>query len=416
MTADSAVLNVKERKGDVMKSRLLLVCSRPALPAMLAMVVALGAHAQGPRYAVTDLGALGGTYSYAYGMNNAGVVSGGAATPSQTDGLSQTAVLWYRGIPPINLGTLGGAACPTCNSEAGGPNAAGVSALISETANPDPNGEDVCAFGTHRQCLAAIWKNGMLSALPLLAGGSNSQALWINNRGEIAGFSETGVQDPTCASITPYQLLQIEGVIWRPDGQIRELAPLPGDTISFALGINENGQSVGVSGLCSNTYFPFYINPSARASHGVLWDKDGTPTDLGNLGNATFTVPAAINDQGEVVGASKVADGTVHPFLWTRDKGMQDLGEPEGAFATGIPCCHTINNRGEIVGFSLGASGPHAFLWKRGQMIDLNSVIPGDSGWTLLFTQSINDRGQIAGWGVNPSGEIHGYLLTPMAE
>jgi uncharacterized membrane protein len=256
-----------------MKSGLLVVCSRPVLPALLTMTVALGAQAEGPRYAVTDIGALGGTYSFAYGINNAGVVAGGAATASQTDGLSQTAVLWYPGLPPLNLGTLGGAECPACNSEAGGPNAAGVSALLSETADSDRNGEDVCAFGTHRQCLAAIWKNGKLSALPLLRGGNNSQAFWINNKEEVSGFSETGVQDLTCASLNPYQRLQIEGVVWEPGGRMRELRPLPGDTISFALGINEKGQSVGVSGSCSDTNFPLYINPGASEPHGVLWDR-----------------------------------------------------------------------------------------------------------------------------------------------
>lgn len=395
----------------------LLGSSWPALPVLLTIAFALGAKAQGPHYRVTDLGALGGTYSYAYGINNAGVIAGGAATAIQTDGLSQTAALWYRGLPPINLGTLGGDVCPACNSEAGGPNAAGVSALLSETANLDQYGEDVCAFGTHRQCLAATWKYGKLTALPLLSGGNNSQALWINNRGAVAGFSETSVQDPTCATMTPYQIFQIEGVVWEPDGQIRELPPLPGDTISFALGINEEGQSVGVSGSCSNTNFPLYLNPSASAAHGVLWEKDGTPIDLGNLGSTTtFTAPAAINDRGEVVGALKVADGTVHPFIWTRDQGMRDLGEPAGAFATGVPCCHTINNSEEIVGFSLGASGPHAYLWKHGEMIDLNTAIPAGSGWTLMFSQSINDRGQIAGSGVTPGGEVHGFLLTPMEE
>ena len=397
-----------------MKSGFLVVCSRPVLPALLTITVALGAQAEGPRYAVTDLGALGGTYSFGYGINNAGVVAGGAATASQTDGLSETAVLWYPGLPPLNLGTLGGEKCPACNSEAGGPNAAGVSALLSETAESDRHDEDVCAFGTHRQCLGAIWKNGKLTALPLLRGGNNSQALWINNHGEVAGFSETGVQDPTCATLNPYQLLQIEGVVWEPGGRMRELRPLPGDTISFALGINEKGQSVGVSGSCSDTNFPIYINPGASEPHGVLWDKDGTPFDLGTLGSTTFTVPAAINDQGEVVGASKIADGTVHPFYWTRETGIKDLGEPDGAFATGIPCCHTINNRGEVVGFSLGANGPHAYLWKHGQMIDLNTTIPADSGWTLMFSLSINDHGQIAGWGVNTGGDVHGFLLTPL--
>ena len=74
-----------------------------------------------PRYTVKDLGTLGGSYSYAWGVNNAGVVAGGAATPTQTGGVFQTAFL-FSGGRMHNLGTLGGASCPDCNSEAGGPN------------------------------------------------------------------------------------------------------------------------------------------------------------------------------------------------------------------------------------------------------------------------------------------------------
>lgn len=365
------------------------------------------------RYTVTDLGTLGGTYSYAYGISNAGVVTGGAATATQTDGISQTAALWYGSSTPFNLGTLDGNECPACSSEAAAPDALGELAMISETAKPDPNGEDFCAFGTHRQCLAATWKSGVWTALPILNGGNNSQAYWINELGQVAGFAENGTLDSSCAAATPFQAFQFEGVIWDPDGEIRELLPLSGDTVSFALGINDLGQAVGVSGLCKNTSVP-PISPSSGAPHGVLWEADGTPIYLGSLGG-TFTVPASINDRGEVVGASQSsADGNIHPFLWTQEAGMLDLGEPAGAFVTAITCCHTINNKGQIVGFSLGADGPHAYLWEHGTMTDLNTVIPANSGWVLQFSSSISDRGQIVGYGVNGSGETHGFLLTPV--
>ena len=57
-------------------------------------------------------------------------------------------------------------------------------------------------------------------------------------------------------------------------------------------------------------------------------------------------------------------------------------------------------------------------LWENGSMIDLNTVIPSDSGLTLKETLAINDRGQLAG-DVAPTGCLnyaacgHAYILIP---
>jgi probable HAF family extracellular repeat protein len=79
--------------------------------------------------------------------------------------------------------------------------------------------------------------------------------------------------------------------------------------------------------------------------------------------------------------------------------GMRDIGTLAGAFATIAPCCHSLNNRNEVVGFSIGANGPTAFLWRDKVITDLNALIPANSPLHLLFAESINDAGEIVGQG-----------------
>jgi probable HAF family extracellular repeat protein len=255
-----------------------------------------------------------------------------------------------------------------------------------------------------------------MTALPNLKGGNNGQTYWINSQGQLAGVAENGTSDSTCARATPYQVLRFEAVIWSPTGEIQELSPLKGDTVGFAFGINNNGQTIGVSGLCSNTTAP-PVSPASGAPHGVLWEKDGSPIDLGNLGGTTFTVPAAINDLGEVAGASQSSkDGNKHAFLWTRETGMWDLGNLPGDVVTAATCCNTINNHDDIVGISCpGPEGScRAFIWTKQEKVltDLNTLIPKDSGWYLQAACSINDTGEIVGQG-SINGEIHAFLLAP---
>ena len=380
---------------------------------LVAAVLVGSSVAQAPKpamYSVTDLGTLGGAYSYTYTLNEAGIVGGGAATPSQVDGLSQTAFVWQRG-QTIGLGTLDGAVCPDCSSESAGVSSSGIATIISETATFDANGEDFCGFGTHRQCVAAVWKNGVVAALQRLPGGSNSQAYWTNKAGEIAGFSETAVFDDTCA--VPYQKLRFEGVRWGADGAPHRLRPLPNDTVSFAFGINDNGQAVGVSGLCSDTTIPPGI---PGGPHAVVWQSDGTPVLIDSLPGAIGSnVAGSINSRGDVVGTQVLADGSVHTYLWNKQSNIQDVMMP-GAFVTIAPCCHTVNDRQEITGFAIGENGPQAFVWRDGLFTDLNAALPLGSPWFVYITASINNAGQIAASGVNlVTGEVHGLLLTPIS-
>jgi probable HAF family extracellular repeat protein len=362
------------------------------------------------RYTVTDLGVLGeGTNSAAFDMNSEGWVGGSS---NLTPGGPQHAFLWYGGGPLQDLGTLGGP-----NSAADGPNLFGEAPIISEIAEKDPDGEDFCGYGTHLQCRGAIWRFGRLTVLRGLPGGRNSVPIGINNLGQLIGWAETGVRDSTCASATRFQVYRFEAVKWEPNGEIEKLRPLTemGDTVAYSFGINDRGQAVGSSGTCATQGLP---SANITGLHAVRWERDGSPTYLGTLGDAHNTksnIASSINERGMVVGTSQYIDGTIHAFLWRKATGMRDIGTLPGAFATIAPCCHSINNRGDVVGFSIDGNGPTAFLWRDKVIRDLNSLIPANSPLHLLFAQTINDEGEIVGQGcVLPECTVlHAFRATP---
>jgi probable HAF family extracellular repeat protein len=90
---------------------------------------------------------------------------------------------------------------------------------------------------------------------------------------------------------------------------------------------------------------------------------------------------------------------------------MQDLGTLSGDVAS---LSISVNDAGSVIGASVDAGGnPRAFLWERGVMTDLNTLIAGTSPLYLLTGCSINSRGEITGLGLTSTGEIHTYLATP---
>jgi probable HAF family extracellular repeat protein len=71
---------------------------------------------------------------------------------------------------------------------------------------------------------------------------------------------------------------------------------------------------------------------------------------------------------------------------------------------------NSINDSGQIVGGS-----NEAFLYSGGVMYNLDSLTPG-SGWELSDATGINNSGQIVGYGLNPAGQTHAFLLNPVPE
>ena len=246
-------------------------------------------------YTITDLGTLpGGAFSQAsQGNTENGLVAGVSDVASGT----QHAILWQFG-QAIDLASrgLGGP-----NSFAYGLNAAGVVTGQAETADRDP--EDFCQYATGLRCVPFLWRNGSMTQLPTL-GGPNGNASAVNRFGTVAGTAQTAARDPNCPAPMFHDFL---GVIWGPAGRVRELRPLPGDTVSAVTWMNDRGQVVGTSGSCANTIpSGIIVGP-----HAVLWDSDGTPIDLGSLGGSVnLSLQGVgnrglyINNAGQVVGAS----------------------------------------------------------------------------------------------------------------
>ncbi len=349
------------------------------------------------QYRVFNLGApLGGTFSNAAAVNDLGWAAGDSNLAGDT---TQHAVLWIYGFP-LDLGTLGG---PNSSVLWPGLNNEGEVVGVSDTATADPYGETwscgafLPASHTGHTCVGFRWEWGKMKALPTL-GGNNGFATNVNNLGQIAGWAENTVHDPTCV---PPQVLQFEAVIWGPhDGQLQQLPPYPGDPDSAATGINNRGQAIGISGICQNAV------GNQSATHALLW-QNGTPSDLGNLGGTAWNTPMAINNQGQIVGFSDLAgdqggsNPNFHAFLWIRPGPMQDLGTLSG---DSISEALGINVSQQIVGvsYAAGFSNPRAFIFQHGRMTDLNTLTGPNPPLYLQVGGDINDAGVIVGQGCVP--------------
>jgi probable HAF family extracellular repeat protein len=233
-----------------------------------------------------------------------------------------------------------------------------------------------------------------MTALSTL-GGNNAYAAGVNERGQIVGWAENATHDPTCAQ--PNHVLQFEAVVWEPNAKhsIRALPPYGKDPDGAATAINDNGQIVGISGICDQQVGRF----SAR--HAVMWDG-GVAIDLGSLGGAAWNTPTAINAAGQVVGFSDLrgdrnGNPKFHAFFWTQSAGMVDIGTlPGDRYSEALG----INDRGEVVGVSYGAGfkTSRAFVWQSGSRIaDLDTLVGRNPSVKLLFANDVNDDGDIAG-------------------
>lgn len=367
-------------------------------------------------YSVSNLATLGGTRTQGNSINDREWVAGFSTYAGD---LHRHATVWSGGQIQ-DLGTLSGG----LNSSVVWPvkNVSDLIAGISQTGAPEPNGENwsCSAFFTANPtgyiCRGFAWQNGQMRMLPTL-GGNNGFAAGANNRGQITGWAETNVFDPSCEGPGPGksgQVLQFLPVIYGPGaGAIQALPLIAGDSSGAATAINDRGQAVGLSGACDQAVGRY------TGAHAVLWDK-GSVTDIGAgvLPAPFWNTPMAINEHGDVVGfagdPSDVTGGITHAFLWTRSGGMRllDTDPSDNSTATGI------NASGQVVGYFVAGDGKlHAFVWDAANgMRDLNDLKQASFTDLLALANDINDAGEITGRAVDASGVRRAFVAVPSSD
>ncbi len=357
-----------------------------------------------PDYHVSALEPVEGDVSSGAGITNSGLVAGA----SSAGGGTTHATVWVDG-EANGLGTLGG---PDASSAVLWPvkNNSGIVVGISQTDRVDPHGEawSCGAFLPERlgfACVGFVWKDGRMHELPTL-GGTHGFAAGVNNRGQVVGWAENAVEDPTCVD---GQVLQFRAVRWDGLGaRTTELPPLGDDTVSAATAVNDDGRTVGISGLCDQAV------GRLSARHAVVWD-DGRVRRLPDLGGIAWNTPMSVNQHGDAVGFvnRSEADGQrlrPLPVMWSRDGDLHELEVPDGyTFGQALG----INARREVVGVAYTSDFTRctAMLWSDGDAIVLQSRI-GSAAWDLCNANDINDDGQITGQGTDlTTGRDIGFVL-----
>jgi probable HAF family extracellular repeat protein len=272
-----------------------------------------------------DLGALsGGIVSIAYGVSNAGVVTGDSL---DSQGLF-TAFIWTKSTGMSVLSGLPG----STYSYGYGINSHGTIAGSSDSAT------------SKGRIFAVLWtKNGSkykIQKLPPLPRAVNTLSGALNDRGEVAGLFYFGKPTKT------------HGFLWTKTTGTVDLGTLPGGAFSNANAINSLGTITGYSTTAASTNWV-----------AVNWDASRKIHKLGTLAGDTSSAGEGINDLGQVVGFSANSAGTSRAILWIKSHGMQDLNKliPANSgwsliFAT------ATNNKGQITGYGTLNGHNHTFL------------------------------------------------------
>lgn len=331
-------------------------------------------------YRIRDLGSLGGTESFAYSINNQDMVVGLSRTAEDN---ATHPFIYSKGkmvdlSPKIesaeninNLAEVAGGLnldnhfVPVIFDAAkdqtkllgtlGGITSFGFNgtALANNDAGQTVGYSYIDALNRH----AFLHSKGVINDIGSFGGYSVANS--INNRGEIIGFSSDSAVGKAHAFLFANGKMKDINPIYDPSFENSE---------SYARDINSRGEIVGE-----------FLKPDQSAFHSFIYKK-GKFTSF-RLAGSPMTIPFSINKKGKVVGIMDVPYKSICP-------------SPTN---TPIPC--TKFNQ-------------HAFMYRKGLLIDLNSLLSNNTKWELIWAFDINDKDKIVGYGIK-DGKFRAFLLTP---
>jgi len=346
--------------------------------------------------AKTDLGILpDGINSQVNWVSANGLITG-LADNTHTDPLLGTpfqlrGTFWGHDRVIIDIGALPGTyfAFPFAVNNRG--------EVVGQGLNTIPDAYSI--YGQGYQARAFYWKNGMMQDLGTLGTGTDAVAGLINERGQVVGVSYTNAIPSAACAISGYPLTT-GSFIWDKKDGMKDLGGF-GGTCTLASDLNNRGQVVGGSALPGDSIF-----------HPFVWDAETGMTNLGTP-DGGYGGAHALNENGDVVGNGEDNSSVVHALLWRKRGGkwrMTDLG----TFAGGCPTGTSVNASAQVVGYDSCTNLP--FLSEDGApIVDLNTLVPSNSGLQLNEVGNINDRGEISinGWDGNNN---HSVVLIPCDE
>jgi probable HAF family extracellular repeat protein len=255
--------------------------------------------------------------------------------------------------------------------------AAGALAACERAPLP-PEPADLAAGGAGPS-LAAAPAGATLQQIGSLGGGM-SYAHGINDLGQVVGVSYNRIG-------------ATRAFLWQEGQGMREL-PTLGGWRGDAYAVNDHGAVVGAAEL-----------PGYGGVRAFLWTEAGGIRNLGTLGGSSTAT--AVNNRGQVTGYSTVGNTAFnHAFLWDPALGMIDINPttPLHTFA------HAINDLGMVAGTHYASGGIRPFVWSAATGLVVLPTLGGKYG----EAQDVNNLGMVVGRSETASWEIHAFVWTPM--